>query len=215
MLPRKWLAPLLVLSVLVADQILKIWVKTSFTLGESRPLLGTILQLHFVENYGMAFGLEFGGVWGKLLLSLFRISLIVFLGFVLHRYYREGSHAMVIISLSLILAGAIGNMIDSLFYGVIFSASDFETVAQLFPKEGGYDGLLHGRVVDMIYVELINISQEQAPSWFPEVLFGEDGHFVFFRPVFNIADAAITCGVILGLLFRRHFQLMEQQNKAA
>jgi len=215
MFPRKWLAPLVVLSVLVLDQLLKIWVKTSFTLGESRPVVGTLLQLHFVENYGMAFGLEFGGVWGKLILSFFRVGLIVFLGFVLHRYYRDGAHAMVIVSLSLILAGAIGNMIDSLFYGVIFSSSDFETVARIFPPEGGYDAFLHGRVVDMLYVELINISREQAPEWFPEIFFGEDGHFVFFRPVFNIADASITCGVLLGLLYRRHFQMAEQQERAA
>lgn len=210
MISRKWLAPLVVIGILVFDQALKIWIKTHFTLGETRSLAGSVLQLHFVENYGMAFGLEFGGVLGKLLLSFFRLGLIVFLGFVLLKYYRQGAHFMVIISLSLILAGAIGNMIDSLFYGVLFSASDFETVARIFPPEGGYDGLLHGRVVDMIYVELINISRENAPSWFPEILFGEDGHFVFFRPVFNIADAAITCGVALGILFRRYFQLAEK-----
>jgi len=202
-LKSRVLVSLLIVTILTIDQILKIWIKTNFTLGDSREVLGKFFQLHFVENYGMAFGLEFGGGWGKLILTFFRLVLIGFLIYFLHNLLRSGASWIVLICLSMILAGALGNIIDSVFYGVIFSASDFETVAVIFPSGGGYGKLFHGRVVDMLYFEIINLSEEDAPSWFPEFLFEEDGHFVFFSPVFNLADASITSGLILGLLFRR------------
>ncbi|MCS6982443.1 MAG: lipoprotein signal peptidase [Flavobacteriales bacterium] len=212
---RKALILLIIFGVLLLDQCLKVWVKTTFTLGESRPVIGSFFQLHFLENYGMAFGLELGGQWGKILLSLFRLGLIGILIHLLIRYYRAGSPAKVLASLSLILAGAIGNVIDSAFYGLLFSASDPSTKAVLFPAEGGYGSFLQGRVVDMFYFEIIRIARTDAPSWFPEALFGPDGYFVFFRPVFNVADASITCGVVLGLLFRRSFHLPTSQPEAS
>lgn len=210
---RKTLILLLIFGILLLDQSLKIWVKTTFTLGETRPVIGSFFQLHFLENYGMAFGLELGGVWGKLLLSLFRLGLIGVLIYLLIRYYRADAPAKVLVCLSLILAGAIGNVIDSAFYGLLFSASDPSTKAVLFPAEGGYGSFLQGRVVDMFYFEIIRIARADTPSWIPEAIFGPDGYFVFFRPVFNVADASITCGVALGILFRRSFHMPSRQQQ--
>jgi len=151
----------------------------------------------------MAFGMQFAGSWGKLALSVFRILAITGIGFLLYYLIRQNSRTGMIISMSLIFAGAIGNMIDSAFYGLIFSQSTFHSAAALVPLGHGYAGFLHGKVVDMLYFPLINIAQSNTPSWIPGFLFGPDGHLVFFRPIFNVSDASISVGVFWLLLFHR------------
>lgn len=187
--------------VLLFDQILKIWVKTHMALGEEIPVLGSWFNLLFVENNGMAFGWLGGGGWWKLALSLFRIVAIVALFWILIRQAKKGTKFGVLFGLALITAGAMGNIIDSVFYGRIFSESTFSQVAALFPDGGGYAGWLHGRVVDMLYFPIIDVARENA-TWLPDFFFGADGHFIFFRPIFNLADAAITVGVFYMLLFQ-------------
>lgn len=191
---KSHLAILIIFLVLAIDQALKIWVKTSFCYGEERALLGlSWARLNFVENPGMAFGWKFGGEYGKLALSLFRIVAIGFLIYYVGQLIKRGVSNGLIASFSLILAGAIGNIIDSAFYGLIFSESDYTCSggpAKLFPATGGYESFLHGRVVDMLFF----------PLWRDEI-----GNAVFFQPVFNIADSAITVGVISILLFQRHY----------
>jgi len=188
----------IVLLVLFADQALKIWVKLSFFYDSAISILGDKGYLHFIENRGMAFGMEFGGEWGKLLLTLFRIAAVTGIGYSLYRMIQRGASTGLVISVSLILAGALGNIIDSTFYGVLFSASSPFEKAVMFPVDGGYAPLLHGAVVDMFYFPLW---EGRLPGWLP--VWGGD-HFVFFRPVFNIADAAITVGVVLFVLSQRN-----------
>lgn len=180
----------IILGVLILDQALKIWVKTSFTLGEDLVIADWFI-LHFTENPGMAFGVEFGGTWGKLLLSLFRIATVIFIFIWLKRLTQKGIPQGGIIAVALILAGALGNIIDSAFYGLIFQASDAYTVAEMFPEDGGYAPFLFGKVVDMFYFPIIK-------GYLPEWLGGD--YFIFFRPVFNLADAAISTGVGLLIL---------------
>ena len=187
--------------VLLIDQILKIWVKTSMTLNQETPVIGHWFNLLFVENNGMAFGWMAGGGWWKLALSLFRIVAIVALFWILIRQAKKGTKFGVLFGLALITAGAMGNIIDSVFYGRIFSESTFTQVATLFPDGGGYAGWLHGRVVDMLYFPIIDVAKENA-TWLPDFFFGPDGHFIFFRPIFNFADAAITVGVFYMILFQ-------------
>ncbi len=187
--------------VLLFDQILKIWVKTSMTLNQEISVIGSWFNLLFVENNGMAFGwLGGGGLW-KLALSLFRIVAIVILFWILIRQAKKGTKFGVLFGIALITAGAMGNIIDSVFYGHIFSESTFTKVATLFPDGGGYAGWLHGRVVDMLYFPIIDVARENA-TWLPNFFFGPDGHFIFFRPIFNFADAAITIGVFYMLIFQ-------------
>ena len=190
-----------IVIVLVLDQILKIWIKTSMTLGQEIPVIGSWFKLLFVENNGMAFGWMAGGGWWKLALSLFRIVAIVALFWILIRQAKKGTKFGVLFGLALITAGAMGNIIDSVFYGRIFSESTFTQVATLFPDGGGYAGWLHGRVVDMLYFPIIDVARENA-TWLPDFFFGPDGHFIFFRPIFNFADAAITIGVFYMLIFQ-------------
>ncbi len=187
--------------VLLLDQVLKIWVKTNMSLGQEIPVIGRWFKLLFVENNGMAFGwLGSGGLW-KLALSLFRIVAIAALFWVLVRLSKRETKFGVLFGIALITAGAIGNIIDSVFYGRIFSESTFTQVATLFPDGGGYAGWLHGRVVDMLYFPIIDVARENA-TWLPDFFFGQDGRFIFFRPIFNLADAAITVGVFYMLLFQ-------------
>lgn len=153
--------------------------------------------IHFTENNGMAYGLEFGGDYGKLFLSIFRIVFVAGMIWYLTKLVKEKGSQLFIFIVSLVIAGAIGNIIDSVFYGVIFSSSEFGTIAQLFPSEGGYSTILHGKVVDMFYFPIIN---GVFPDWFP--IWGGQP-FLFFRPVFNLADASISVGVILWILFQK------------
>jgi signal peptidase II len=190
---------ILIGSVLLFDQLLKFWIKLNMTLGQEFKIFGNWFIIHFTENNGMAFGMEFGGEAGKLALSLFRIAAIVGIGYGLHYMIRHKYHRGFILNVALIFAGALGNIIDSVFYGVIFSESTWFETARLFPEEGGYSSLLHGKVVDMLYFPLVS---GQFPVWVP-FWGGED--FLFFRPVFNIADSAISIGVALILIYQKRY----------
>ena len=173
--------------ILVLDQIIKIWVKTHMHIGEEISLIGDWFLLHFVENEGFAFGMTVGGNIGKLVLTIFRfVASVALLVWLLHLIHK-GTRTPFVVCLSLILVGAVGNLIDCCFYGLIFNES-YYNVAELFPPEGGYAPFLYGRVVDMFYLPVIDTT---LPSWFP--IWG-GRHFVFFNAIFNLADAAITIG---------------------
>ncbi len=191
---------LLIIAVLLADQALKFYIKTNYYLGEEHNVLGDWFRLHFVENEGMAWGWQFGGDFGKIILTLFRLVAVVFGTFYLRNIIRKKYHSGFIICAALIYAGALGNLLDSMFYGLLYSNSEPFLVAQLLPEGGGYTSFLHGRVVDMLYFPII--SGAHYPSWFP-FWGGED--FEFFRPVFNLADASISTGVISLLVFQKKF----------
>lgn len=186
---------LLIILVLVVDQALKVWIKTNMMLGQEIAFFDWFI-IHFTENKGMAFGMEFGGNIGKYILSIFRIIAISAIGFYLTQLVKLKTKKGIVFSIALVLAGAIGNMIDSAFYGLIFSES-YGQVASVF--EGGYSGVLQGKVVDMFYFPIF---KGILPNWIP---FKGGDYFIFFRPVFNIADAAISVGVINLLLFHRKF----------
>lgn len=175
------------------------------TIGQEYAALGDWFVIHFTENNGMAFGFQFAGEWGKLSLSIFRILAVIAIGIYLYLLTKKRISFGPIFGISMIMAGAIGNIIDSAFYGMIFSNSSYHTVAQFLPEAGGYSSFLHGKVVDMFYFPLIVLKQAEAPSWIPDFIFGSDRYFIFFRPVFNVADAAITTGVFWLLLFERNF----------
>lgn len=191
-LSKGYLALFIILGVILLDQILKIWVKTSFYLGEDIPLTD-FFHLYFIENNGMAFGMEMGS---KLFLTIFRIVAVAVLIYYICRIKsRDGVRKGYITCFSLITAGAAGNIIDCLFYGLIFNNPYPPEVATLFPDGGGYAPLFYGKVVDMLYFPLFGFDW---PQWMPWVG-GE--HFIFFQPVFNLADAAITVGIISLILF--------------
>ena len=163
--------------------------------------------IHFTENNGMAFGLEFGGDYGKLFLSVFRILFVSGLGYYLWKLTKEKASSYYITVIALGFAGAVGNIIDSLFYGMLFSSSDFGTIATLFPPEGGYASILHGKVVDMFYFPLFSGT---FPEWLP-IWGGEQ--FLVFRPVYIIADASIPSGVIVWILFQK--KIYPEENKTS
>ncbi|RNC65759.1 lipoprotein signal peptidase [Proteiniphilum sp. X52] len=190
---NRWIAIAVVVAVLLVDQLSKIWVKTHMGLYDAIDVFDWF-KIYFVENNGMAFGIEAGG---KLFLSLFRIVAVVFIVIYLSRLIKQHYGAGFIACVAMILAGASGNIIDSIFYGVIFEASYPGHVASFVPWGEGYASLLHGRVVDMLYFPMVSGTY---PDWVP-FLGGEE--FLFFRFIFNIADSAITVGVILILLFYR------------
>ncbi len=172
-----------IITVLIIDQVIKTWVKTNMFLGQEFKIIGNWFIIHFTENNGMAFGMELGGDAGKLALTFFRIAAVCGIGYGLHYLIKHKFHRGLILNVSLILAGALGNIIDSVFYGRIY----------------GYEILFHGRVVDMLYFPLIS---GNYPKWLP-VWGGEE--FIFFRPVFNIADSAISVGVILILIYQKRY----------
>ena len=192
-------AVLLIIVVLLVDQVVKILVKTSMTIGESITVFPNWFFIKFIENPGMAFGYDIPGKWGKPLLTLFRIIAVGAIGWYLVDLLKRNAHTGLVLSVALIMAGAMGNIIDSLFYGLIFNDSTYFTVATLFPEGGGYASLLHGRVVDMLYFPVL---RGTYPGWFP-IRAGEP--FIFFSPIFNIADSAITFGILVILVFQRRF----------
>ena len=192
---------LIILLVLIIDQASKIYIKTNFAYGETYSL-ASWAKIHFVENPGMAFGIEFGGEYGKLALSLFRIVMVGFLGYYLRLLIKQGVSFGLAACFGLIFAGALGNILDSAFYGMIFTESGpypSHDPAQVVAWGEGYGKFLYGRVVDMLHFPLFD---GYFPDWFP-VWGGQ--YFQFFRPVFNVADSAITVGVIALLLFHRDF----------
>lgn len=187
-----------ILFILLFDQILKIWIKTHMVIGQEYHILGNWFIIHFTENNGMAFGMELWGENGKLFLSLFRIVAISGIGWFLARLVKNNVSTALVICMSFIFAGAMGNIIDSAFYGMLFNESFFQ-VATWFPEGGGYASFLHGKVVDMLYFPII---RGRYPEWFPV----KGNHaFIFFRPVFNIADSAISIGVVWLIAFQKKF----------
>ncbi|MBQ7941211.1 MAG: lipoprotein signal peptidase [Muribaculaceae bacterium] len=189
---KGWLAAIIIVSVIILDQLLKIWVKTNFFYGEEYVITDWF-RLYFIENNGMAFGMEFGS---KLLLTWFRIIAVILLIYYLYRIKDNPKQQIGYIAcISLMTAGALGNVIDCIFYGVIFDNPMPPFTAELFPEGGGYGTLFHGRVVDMLYFPLV---EWNWPDWMPWIG-GE--HFIFFHPIFNFADAALSVGVITLILF--------------
>jgi signal peptidase II len=199
---------LIILLIVIADQVLKLWIKTHYELNDHHQVLGSGFQLYFVENPGMAYGWKFGGNWGKMALTVFRMAAVVFGTWYLGKIIKQKYHKGFIICASLVYAGALGNLVDSSFYGMIFDKG--MTVDPATKEYIGYNGLaafsshgyagfLHGNVVDMLYFPVL---KGHFPSWFP--FWGGDD-FEFFRPIFNIADASITTGVITILVFQRRF----------
>lgn len=189
---------IIIFLVLFFDQLIKIYVKTHFFLGQEVNVAGNWFIIHFTENNGMAYGMEFGGNFGKLFLSVFRIVAVGAIGWYLWSLSKQKEDKLYIVCIALIFAGAIGNIIDSAFYGVLFSDSNYE-IARFMPEEGGYSNFLHGKVVDMFYFPVI---KGHFPAWFP---FWGTEDFIFFRPVFNVADASISTGVAIIILYQRRF----------
>ncbi len=198
-LKRKHIPWIVIPAILIIDQVTKIVVKTTMTLGQSIPVFGDWFFIHFTENPGMAFGMEFSGEYGKLILSIFRIIAVVFIGYYLFHQIKRSAHPGLILCISLIIAGALGNIIDSAFYGLVFSESFLHKPAVFLPEGGGYESFLHGKVVDMLYFPII---EGRFPEWLP---FKGGEQFTFFRPVFNIADSAITIGVFMLIIFQKRF----------
>lgn len=189
---------LLAFLVLLIDQCIKIYIKTHFYLQEEVHVAGNWFIIHFTENNGMAYGMELGGQFGKLFLSTFRIVAVVTIFLYLLNIIKKKEDKLFITCIAMIFAGALGNIIDSVFYGVLFSDSGYE-VAQFLPADGGYASLLHGKVVDMFYFPII---ETHFPAWFP--IWGTE-KFVFFQPVFNFADASISVGVAIIILYNKRF----------
>jgi len=206
----------LILAIIIADQALKFYIKLNYIPGEEHNVLGNWFKLHFVENEGMAWGWKFGGGFGKIALTLFRLVAVIWGTFLIKGFIKKGYHKGFIACAALIYAGALGNLLDSMFYGLIFDTSydpnNYATagiVAKAFASQH-YGTFLHGKVVDMLYFPII--TDAHFPKWVP--FFGGD-EFEFFRPVFNIADAAISVGVITILIFQNKFFHNKRAEEAA
>ena len=199
----------IIAAIILVDQALKIWIKTSYPSGEVDRVMGmNWFRLHFIENPGMAWGWKFGNETGKMILTLFRLAAVIFGTWYLERIVKQEYKKGFIICAALIYAGALGNLIDSMFYGMIFdkglrydpAINDYITYSGIAEfSSGGYSSFLHGSVVDMLYFPMF---RGHFPSWFPFV--GGD-EFEFFSAIFNIADASISIGVITLLLFQKRF----------
>jgi signal peptidase II len=189
---------LLVFIILLIDQLIKLWVKSNMYLGQEIVLFPNWGIIHFTENNGMAFGMELEGSYGKLLLSSFRVLAITGLGYYLFWLVKNKENTGYIYCIAMVFAGALGNLLDSAFYGLLFNES-YNQVATLFPAEGGYAPFLFGRVVDMFYFPMLH---GHFPAWLP-FWGGED--FIFFRPVFNFADFSISMGVGLIILNQKKY----------
>lgn len=198
---------LIILAIILADQVLKFYIKLNFFAGEEHKIIGNWFRLHFVENEGMAYGWQFGSGFGKIALTLFRLVAVIWGSFLLKDFIKKKYNTGFIVCAALIYAGALGNLLDSMFYGLMFENSDYfrMNVAHLFPHGGGYAKFLHGRVIDMLYFPILN---SHYPHWIP-FLGGQE--FEFFSFVFNIADASISTGVIALLIFQNKFLKHETQ----
>jgi signal peptidase II len=199
---------LIIALIIIADQALKIWIKTTYPTGPVTNVIGSKFQLYFVENSGMAWGWRFGNEIGKIVLTLFRLAAVIFGTWYLGRIVRNGYHRGFVVCAALIYAGALGNLLDSMFYGMIFDKGmHYDAAVKDFVGYGGvaalsvhgYSSFLHGSVVDMLYFPIV---RSTFPHWLP-VMGGKD--FEFFSPIFNIADASISVGVIVLLLFQKRF----------
>ncbi|MEN9448668.1 MAG: hypothetical protein RJA25_1958 [Bacteroidota bacterium] len=196
---KRAIAIITIIVSLVIDQITKFWIKSTMQLGDEFTYIGQWARIHFVENEGMAFGVSFGAGMGKFLLTLFRIIAVAFISYYLSQQIKDKKSSKgFVFALSLILVGAMGNIVDSIFYGQIFSSSDGQ-IATLFPAGGGYAGWFHGRVVDMFYFP---IYRGILPNWIP---FMGGKYFEFFQFIFNVADACISIGVGIILIFQKKF----------
>lgn len=198
------------IGLVIIDQVIKILVKTNMSIGENFNVIGQWFKIYFIENEGMAFGMKFGGSVGKFILSLFRIVLFGALVYWIRALLKKpGTPSGVTVGLTLIAAGALGNIIDCLFYGILFSESTYSTVAEFLPAGGGYAPFFFGKVVDMFYFPIIDTT---FPEWMP--LIGGNP-FRFFAPVFNFADSCVTCGALYLIFFQWKFFAKEekQENK--
>jgi signal peptidase II len=190
---------LTIFAILTVDQAIKFWIKLNLRLEEAIPAHGaSFFELRFVENPGMAFGWVFPGEGGKIALTAFRIIAVVIISLYLRKLYREKAHRGLQLCVAIVLAGAVGNIIDSLFYGMIFSESTPLLAAELFPADGGYAALMMGKVVDMFHFTV------RFPDWFPFI----DGRPEIFQPVFNVADTAISVGVAIIIFRQKTFFLL-------
>lgn len=202
-LNRNW-AWVIIILIIIVDQIVKFYIKLDMTIGEEIVVIPNWFRIHFIENEGMAFGWSFGEFWGKLFLTLFRLAIVPLFGVYLYKLIKRKASKWVIVAMSMIIAGALGNIIDCVFYGKIFSASTVNQVATLFPHEGGYAGLLFGKVVDMFYFPIFECI---IPSWIP--IFGGT-YFSFFDYIFNVADASISVGFVFLLLFYKKLEVKKE-----
>jgi signal peptidase II len=206
----------IIIIILLIDQVSKVYIKTNFVLSEEIKVFGLDwFRIHFLENNGMAWGKEFGGKSGKLFLTLFRLVAIAGIGYWLYDAVKNNAHKILITAIAFIFAGALGNIIDSVFYGIFFSDS-YRKVATFLPAEGGYNSLFYGKVVDMLYFPIVDTI---LPDWVPSISFDfpewlpviggdhfslfENRNLTFFDPVFNVADTAISSGVGLLIVFNK------------
>lgn len=203
-LTKSLIASGVIVAIIFLDQLLKIWVKTHLLLGETVPVLGNWFNLYFIENEGMAFGISLGQNFGKLMLSLLRIALVVVLCWYMHKQIKKDKmDGLTLTIFCLIIAGALGNIVDCLFYGIIFNESTPFALASLFPEGGGYAPFFYGRVVDMFYVKLFPIP-DGFPVW---------GGSYFFPAVFNLADACITVGIFMVIVFNKRVLRVFEKNE--